>query len=80
VAESRCAIALTQTCIGGKVDDLRAWFGGAEPRGMEGFSRGFEVKARQSWGVVSFSSLSLPLFDAVLTKERVYRASFKLKS
>ncbi|GAA5827925.1 hypothetical protein JCM5353_007741 [Sporobolomyces roseus] len=44
-------MALTQTTIGGKVDDLRAWFGGAEPRGVEGFTRDFEPKARQGWGV-----------------------------
>jgi hypothetical protein len=48
-------VALQTTVIGGKLSDLRAWFGGSRyNRGVEGFEKGFEPKARQGWGVVSF--------------------------
>ena len=48
-------VALQITVIGDKLSDLRAWFGGSRyNRGVEGFEKGFEPKARQGWGVVSF--------------------------
>ncbi|GAA5946859.1 hypothetical protein JCM3765_002048 [Sporobolomyces pararoseus] len=45
-------VALQITVIGDKLSDLRAWFGGSRyNRGVEGFEKGFEPKARQGWGV-----------------------------
>ncbi|GAA5842823.1 hypothetical protein JCM3766R1_007174 [Sporobolomyces carnicolor] len=57
-------VALQTTVIGGKLSDLRAWMGGSEyNRGVEGFERGFEPKARAGWGV---TILQAQLFTALV--------------
>ncbi|GAA6005776.1 hypothetical protein JCM11491_004005 [Sporobolomyces phaffii] len=57
-------MALMHTTIGGKLSELRAWLGGSDyNRGIEGFEKGFEPKARQGWGV---SILQAQLFTALV--------------
>ncbi|GAA5905576.1 uncharacterized protein JCM6883_005374 [Sporobolomyces salmoneus] len=57
-------VALQTTVIGGKVSDLRAWLGGSDyNRGVEGFEKGFEPKARMGWGI---SILQAQLFTALV--------------
>lgn len=70
-------VALQTTVIGGKLSDLRAWMGGSEyNRGVEGFERGFEPKARAGWGVVSFFFFFL--FSVVATTNSPCRISRSL--